>query len=283
MKTAAKNSCSTLLLAFLLCLAFAIPARAAGPDAAAYPEFFDAAEFQQVWDAVFHTELLYENGVLDEARPADTEGSLEASYKMFSLKDPKLLPALQNGSDLSGLISDEYVWIVVTAANQSIRTAQVDGEWEVLGYSAPRSETAATNVVQPEALNTDLATLSASQASIDRLVCFEAPMYHTNFVYMDTSDGAFLVPFGSRPDLTGLENGKLYTPEEVGGILSASFGGVQFETGNAGIGGTAAQSAGREPAAAPWAVLLAALGVVLFMLPAFFKRQSKKEREDGQS
>lgn len=262
-------------------LSLTAPARAAGPDAAAYPEFFDAAEFQQVRDAVFHTQLLYENGVLEEARPADAEGGLETSYKMFSLKDPELLSALQNGSDLSGLISDEYVWIVVTAANQSIRAARVDGEWEVLGYSTPPSETAAANVVQLEPLNTELAALSASQTSIDRLVCFEAPMYHTDFVYMDTSDGAFLVPFGSRPDLTGLENGKLYTPEEVGGILSASFGGARFEDGNAGMGGAAPQRAGRGPAAASGAILLAAaLGAVLFALPVFFKRQSKKADSD---
>ncbi len=281
MKTAAKNSCFALLLAFLTCLSLTAPARAAGPDAAAYPEFFDAAEFQEVRDAVFHTQLLYENGVLDEAQPADAEGGLKTSYKVFSLKDPELLPALQNGSDLSGLISDEYVWIVVTAANQSIRAAQVDGEWEVLGYSTPPSETATANVVQLEPLNTELAALSASQTSIGRLVCFEAPMYHTDFVYMDASDGAFLVPFGSRPDLTGLENGKLYTPEEAGGILSASFGGAQSENGNAGIGGAAAQRAGRGPAAASGAVLLAAaLGAVLFALPVFFKRQSKKADSD---
>ncbi|MFG6352182.1 MAG: hypothetical protein K1W21_11370 [Oscillospiraceae bacterium] len=277
MKTAVKANFFALMLAFPVCFSLAIPARAAGPDAAAYPEFFDAAEFQQVRDAVFHTEILYENGVLDEAQPADAEGGLETSYKMFSLKDPELLPALQNGSDLSGLISDEYVWIVATAANQSIRAAQVDGEWEVLGYSTPRSETATTNVVRLEPLNAGLATLSASQASIDRLVCFEAPMYHTNFVYLDTSGGAFLVPFGSRPDLTGLENGMLYTPEEVGGILSASFGGGYSGNGNAGIGGSAAQSSGWEPVAASGAVLLAAaLGAVLFALPALFRRQSKQ-------
>ena len=33
-----------------------------------------------------------------------------------------------------------------------------------------------------------------------------------------------MLPFGSRPDLTGLENGKEYTAREAADILSKSFG-----------------------------------------------------------
>ena len=65
--------------------------------------------------------------------------------------------------------------------------------------------------------------LSAETNELSELLCFEAAMYHTNFLYMKTADGEYLIPYGSRPDLTDLENGELYTPQEVSEILAVSF------------------------------------------------------------
>ena len=61
-------------------------------------------------------------------------------------------------------------------------------------------------------------------------------MYHTNFLYMKTADGEYLIPYGSRPDLTDLENGELYTPQEVSEILAVSFESGYSADENAGLG-----------------------------------------------
>ena len=86
-----------------------------------------------------------------------------------------------------------------------------------------------------ESVNEGISILSADVNEVTELLCFEAAMYHTNFVYMKMADGEFLIPYGSRPDLTGLENGELYTPQEVSNTLAISFDGVYSTDENAGV------------------------------------------------
>jgi hypothetical protein len=58
--------------------------------------------------------------------------------------------------------------------------------------------------------------------------------YHTSFVLCEIDNSEYLIPYGSRPDLTGLENGKLYTRKEVSQILSQTFGNGYSPNDNAG-------------------------------------------------
>jgi hypothetical protein len=113
------------------------------------------------------------------------------------------------------MISGDYYWLVYTSDKITIKVSKNEGVWGVLGYSK-QSETASTSDM------VDLALISASLNSKTDYICFEAPMYHTMFVLCGDDEG-FLIPFGTRPDLTGLENGQFYTIEEVAEILLTTF------------------------------------------------------------
>ncbi len=228
---------SCLTVGALLCLALTVPASAVDTDVSSYDDFFDAAEYKEVQEAILNTDILYENGVLSDVQTRSDAGSqLGDSYKLHTLDQIDLVAALQEGASLSEIISDDYVWIISTPDNEAIRVDEVDGEWTVLGYSTPASANATTDLIQMDTVNEEVSTFSEGTNGLTELLCFEATMYHTNFVYMKTADGEFLIPYGSRPDLTGLENGELYTPQEVSEILAASFDGVYSAGENAGLG-----------------------------------------------
>lgn len=232
-----KKMFSFVIMASLLCLSLIVSASAMGIDVMSYSDFFDCVEFREIQDTVLNSRILNDNGVLSDVQTISGDGGqLSCSYKVFSLKQMDLVAELQAGTELADLISDDYVWVVSTPSNATIRVAEVDGEWDVLGYSIPVSENTVTDLIQMDSLNTEIAILSTDQNTVASLLCFEAPMYHTNFVYMETENGEFLIPYGSRPDLTGLENGALYTPQEVSNILTHSFDGVYSENENAGAG-----------------------------------------------
>lgn len=255
-----------LTLGTLLCSTLVTLAFAADTNASFYDDFFDAEEYNEVREAILNTDILYENGVLSDMQIRSDAGSqLSDSYKMHTLDQIDLVAALQDGVSLSEIISDDYVWIVLTPDNEAIRVDEVDGKWTVLGYSTPASENATTDLIQIDTVNEEVSTLSADTSEVAELLCFEATMYHTNFVYMKTADGEFLIPYGSRPDLTGLENGELYTPQEVNKILSVSFGGSYSANENAGVG---TQSAGAMTAIADGGVVALAVvvGSAIFLI-----------------
>lgn len=228
-----------VIAASLLCMPLSLFAKAADVNTMLYDNLFDATEFREVQEAIWGTDVLYENGILSEAQTrSNGENEFDNSYKLHFLEG-NLVSVLNNGGSISTLISDDYVWIVSTANNNAIRVDDVNGKWEVLGYSTPSSKNSTTDLIQMDTLITNLSTFSTDQNAVTELICFEAPMYHTNFVYMNTPDGEVLIPYGSRPDLTGLENGKVYTTQEVSDILADSFSGFYPADAN---GGPASQS-----------------------------------------
>jgi hypothetical protein len=228
---------SYLIVGMLLCFSLAIPAFATDCTASSYSEFFDASEFEEVQKAVLNSDFLYENGVLNGTRATSDGGSqLGASYKVHTLTQPDLVMALQSGEDMSNIISNDYIWIVPTSENESIRVDDAKGEWEVIGYSTPASSNATTDLIQIDTLNAEISTFGTDVGKVSEVVCFEAPMYHTNFVYMKAAEDEALIPYGSRPDLTGLENGKPYSLQEVSDILAVSFDGIYSPDENAGTG-----------------------------------------------
>ena len=166
----------------------------------------------------------------------DAGSQLGDPYKMHALDQMDLVAALQEGISPSEIISDDYVWVVSTPDNEAIRVDKVDGEWTVLGYSTPASANATTDLIQMDTVNREASMLAAETNELSELLCFEAAMYHTNFLYMKTADGEYLIPYGSHPDLTDLENGELYTPQEVSEILAVSFESGYSADENAGLG-----------------------------------------------
>lgn len=143
----------------------------------------------------------------------------EQGYKLYSLTSSDFISEVQMGKTLGELISSEYVWIVPTTDNQKIRVIQKNKEWTISGYSAPSSVVAITDIVDLSVIDNDQKNNLFGEMNVERVQCFEAPLYHTNFIYYLTNQGEFLIPYGSRPDLTGLENGCIYSVHQVCEIL----------------------------------------------------------------
>ena len=220
---------------FTLCVLFGAAGMTA--SAAEGPEtrvddsmVYDCDEYARIKDVVLQADILYANDVLSNEpsvhnEVGGTEEQLLNGYKIFSLAEPDFIAALQKGKGLSDIISDRYVWIVSTASNDRIKVVEDEGVWRVVGYSSSDSGEASTNIVRMEEVYGAITELNQESDEANVTVqCFEAPMYHTDFVYINIDDFDYLMPFGNRPDLTGLENGAIYTPQEVCGILGESFG-----------------------------------------------------------
>ena len=63
---------------------------------------------------------------------------------------------------------------------------------------------------------------------IDEITIFEDTGFYTVFVYIKTDNGEYLMQFAERPDFTGLENGVLYTWDEVETAIYEGFALEQF-------------------------------------------------------
>ena len=59
--------------------------------------------------------------------------------------------------------------------------------------------------------------------TVSQISYIDSPMYtSTTFMYIRSGEQEFLIPYGPRPDFTGLENGKLYPIEDAADILEAT-------------------------------------------------------------
>ena len=167
------------------------------------------SEFCEILDVIQCDPLLNANGILVN------EETILSAYRVYELIQSDFVSAHQKGVSVHDMISGDYYWLVYTSDKITIKVSKNEGVWGVLGYSK-QSETASTSDM------VDLALISASLNSKTDYICFEAPMYYTMFVLCGDDEG-FLIPFGTRPDLTGLENGQFYTIEEVAEILLTTF------------------------------------------------------------
>lgn len=264
------------VIAFLLfSLSIRIPVYAADDHALFYEDFYDADEFEEIQKTIYESPLFRKNGLTSEIEKLTIDGSKDQmanAYKVYTLKSTDFMVAVQEGEDLSKLISDDYDWIVSTSSNESIHLSKSNGEWEVLGYSTPSSKIAVNETVQISTLDQQVKNLADNEKAVKSLLCFEMPRYHTSFVYVSTESDNFLVPYGSRPDLTGLENGKLYTPKEVYQILERSFGATNESEKDGGVG--VDQKAESTSSLVTWgcAFVLVAISGMLFV---FIRKQKQ--------
>lgn len=203
---------------------------------------FDCNEYEEMMDAVLNAEILYTDGVISNEPSTINENGIISnqfgnSYKIYSLVDPDFVTALQNGKNLSEIISNQYIWILPTKDNSTIKVIEESGEWRVIGYSRPRTTGVVTDLVDMNTVDDAVSDLQVEHGTYDISVqCFSAGMYYTNFAYLSINNHDYLIPFGKRPDITGLDNGKVYTPQEVCEILE-TLTTISAEN-NGGVGGT---------------------------------------------
>lgn len=189
----------------------------------------DADEWEMIKEVVresgfFDGVEMGNNGTTSNYEELGDSATANQSYKLYLLLTPDFINYLADGYTVEKLLTDEYVWIVPSDSNKQVRVAKKDSEWKVVGYSTPSALNSVTDMIQVAEARDLAQTISANEA-LKKMQCFEAPMYHTNFVLLTLEDGyEQLIPYGSRPDLTGLENGKVYSVAEVCDILGKTFG-----------------------------------------------------------
>lgn len=184
---------------------------------------YDQTEYELVKDAIIDEFYEFEKAKIAEGQEI-SNASIQYGYKLYSLETPDFINEISKGSDLKDLISSDYVWVLSSSTDTTVKVNNNEDKWTVIGFKTPVRGKTDDDLID---FNQILALLEEvkinSEVSKDSVLCFEASMYHTSFVYIPTSKKVFLIPYGSRPDLTGLENGKLYDVQEVAEILDKAF------------------------------------------------------------
>lgn len=272
MRKAKTIVCTCLTLILLFSVSFAVKAVNSEPIYTNSSKVFDIGEYKEVVKAVADAELLSET----QANRITTSDAIaeDAGYKLFSLLSPDFLNSLRTEASIASLLSEEYVW-VVSAQNKIVKVNDKDGKWSVIGYtesgSTLSSASVSSGMVNLSSVNTLLSARANDGEDVNGVVaCFDAPMYHTSFVLCDVDDAEYLIPYGTRPDLTGLENGTYYSRQQVLDILSENFG-VSY-SGNSNAGGGSSQRQTQ-------AILLISLGIATAMLCMSFLLLFLKKRK----
>ncbi|MFY9198680.1 MAG: hypothetical protein WBK75_05540 [Acutalibacteraceae bacterium] len=145
----------------------------------------------------------------------------ESAYKVYTLTHHHISSAYSKHGNIKNAITSQYNWMIPTADNKSLATAELSNDkWSIIGYKegdSPKN----TYVIDKQQISKALD--KQSKITGDNIIDYKniwSPMIYTTFVYIQTSQNEYLIPFGSRPDLTGLENGKIYEAKDAVEILN---------------------------------------------------------------
>lgn len=151
------------------------------------------------------------------------------AYKVYNLLEPDIVKEYKKSGNLENIISDNYIWRIPTknknGENNFIVSVKKDNtkkdEWVMTGISNKAKTKDSFEINNRKSLNSILQKAEIQKAS--RLQYIESYMYHTTFAYINKKGEEYLISYGSRPDLTGLENGKLYKINDAITILDKNF------------------------------------------------------------
>ncbi len=217
-------------------------------DVKDYPDFHDAEEFSEVIEQAREDKSTFDAFVSDTPAvvafngDARSTGEFEA-YKTHIVGMPFFLNDLKDGILFGNEISEEYVWYI-TNNNVTVMIKKDNGKWQVYGSSEmlpDDDDVYQSNEPRFGMINDAVEKIRESDTSeIKDIVCVsDVAGTYTSYVCVFT-DNTYVVPFSARPDFTGLEYGKVYTPDEAEGILRENgyFDPPQYdENGNPLIGG----------------------------------------------
>lgn len=210
----------TLILALVLTAAFSVCGFAEGIEKTGcrdFASFFDADELSRV---------LSDTGNDTFMNQMEAAGSEETMpYKRYDVTKPDFIYRLADGEKLADMISSEYRWMVPGHNSLAMVVLTEENKWHTIGYGKYMQEILDEGIVQKdivddEAVNSAIEDIvSKSSASIEDIICVSSVEYFTDFVCVITADKTYLIPFGGRPDFTGLTNGTAYSPDEATDIL----------------------------------------------------------------
>lgn len=223
-----------------------------------FPEFCDSKELGDIEIILTQSEMIKKGGILGDSVDLS---HIVSAYKVFHY-DPKtayqFIDDLIAGKGFMRDVSGDYHWMVITDENAAIKVVWSSKQWEVAGFRHPSSTGKPSADIRRDVFEKALTGIDA-----EYIKAFEVSTINTTFLYVQTKETVYVVPFSSRPDFNLLENGKRYTPEEAGEILRMSdYYTSSLKPGQIGGGGTAPTPI--WPVIIVIAILLAiALGVIV--------------------
>ena len=211
-KTTRLHGRGIILFTLLLLLALLASVSFAKTDLFSFQDFYDAEEYAEVMDFVStQSGALSQTSILGPA--GDDLQKVSYAYKLYNLKNGDFRPL--SNVELEIDLDDEYSWILITDDIARIEIRKGTGIWELAQFVEAPKEVEYSNRVRTEMLQDAISSLT-----VRNIVAFRAQLLRdTVFVYIMADEGGFLVPFAKRPEWTEMENGHLYTREEMARII----------------------------------------------------------------
>jgi len=143
-------------------------------------------------------------------------------FKVYKLENPDLVKAYKNHKGFDKNISKDYNWLApVTVDGQDTLLGKFDkdenNQWSMIGFSDSIKTDAYSFFTSKEAIAEVLAKINVKNASEIKFIA--ADLYKTNIIYIRKGNDEFGVPFTSKPEIVGVENGKLYPMADLVKVL----------------------------------------------------------------
>lgn len=152
----------------------------------------------------------------------ESQQKVSEGYYSYTLASPDIVKSVGKDTKIKNLISENYCIVVPTEKGYVKYLKDDDGDISYVGDVVFNESSKNTNMVDTTAVRNILSSAKYTEAT--DVVVLDVPMYQTSFVYFLANNVEYLIPFGSRPDLTGLENGKVYKATDCLAELSATWG-----------------------------------------------------------
>ena len=214
-------------------------------DTSEIKNIYDSTEIGEVFQTIENDALINNSTATYENSEQKINNEELSPYKIYSISPQEFSDINIDYVVKNKIKSDDYKWIVPDNNKRVIKVGKKQGKWEVLGYSTFENNTEGAEILLSKSVNNILTTTHESVLtnSVDGIknnnlsetyICFEIPQYHTYFVGLFSDNESYVIPYGSRPDLTGLENGKKYSIENANKILTVNFGITESNYDNGG-------------------------------------------------
>lgn len=157
----------------------------------------------------------------------ESQQKVSEGYYSYTLVYPDIAKSMEKDTKLKNLISENYCIVVPTEKGYVKYLKDTNGDITYVGDVVFNEKTKNTNIVNISTVKNILG--SAKYVDATDIIVLDVPMYQTSFVYFLANNVEYLIPFGSRPDLTGLENGKVYKATDCLAELSATWGNTSVD------------------------------------------------------
>ncbi len=234
---------------------------------------FNGEECDLINDIIDNSSL-FEGGIAANTNTYSINNSSDNTvYKQYSLYADELITADANGEKLSNYLSDTYCWIV-EKSGCFVKVVFKDGQWEAIGY-ATYTQDSDTDIIDTSEFEQKLSILQSKNEGVDiDTAFFNIAAYKTSFAYISAGENEYLIPYGSRPDFTGMENGKVYTVAQIASKLTALSEGNDVNS-DMNAGGFASASDADSNNNIKYVIVTVGIGIVFLFIMFIFIRKRK--------